>query len=173
MTRRGMRTRILWLGCGPGRELRSLNELREPLEVVLVDEDRAALEAAHSEALRVRGIAGADRLVTTLQGASTELDAESLYARFGSFDFIYIPSLAEPDLLARLWPVVSPTGCLTAGSFNAGCSSRPHLDMWTSRRVVYRTPFELVGLGESLAGANCAIQMDPSQHQMFLTLARS
>ena len=176
--------RVLCLACGPACELEELLASEpgqlEGVELVLLDQDPAALELARrslraAEARVGRGV----RVRYEQESARTMLRARDLRERFGGCGFIYSTGLFDylttpvaRALLARAYDLLAPRGTLLVGNFHVACPTRVHMDYWGDWPLIYRTEEAFLALAEGLPYAGRTIIYDDTRSQMFLRLEK-
>lgn len=181
---RGGRTRVLSLACGPACELHELlcggPEQGEGLELLLLDQDPAALELARRAVRAAEVQLGRAVPARYEQGsARTMLRARDLKDRLGECGFVYSMGLFDylttpvaRAVLARAYELLAPGGTLLVGNFHVGCPTRVHMDYWGDWPLVYRTEEAMLALAEGLPEAGRAVVWDGARCQLFLRVTR-
>lgn len=178
------RARVLSLACGPACELEEVlclePGLPEGLELVLVDQDPAALELARrsvraaevrlSRAVKVRYEQGSARTMLRARDLKNRLGECGFIYSMGLFDYLTAP--VARAVLARAFDLLAPGGTLLVGNFHVGCPTRVHMDYWGDWPLVYRTEEAFLALAEGLPYGARALAYERTRCQMFLRLEK-
>jgi hypothetical protein len=183
--------RIVSLACGPGVELRrflaEVHELPRPLELVLIDQDRDALQHCHRKLGEVLVGMHQSRLpvhVNCLQLSVRQLldprdphEADPIASLLGSAHLIYATGLydylsqpAAERLTARLYSLLQSNGRLVIGNFKVAPGSTWIGDFVLAWQLIYRTPDEMLALARRLdpEPTNVEIREDATGYCMLL-----
>jgi extracellular factor (EF) 3-hydroxypalmitic acid methyl ester biosynthesis protein len=177
------RARVLSVACGPAWELRDVLTGPadfEKYEVVLLDQDSAALDEALQGLAALEATHGAlASACTRRDSVRTMLHASDLAAQWGQFDLIYsmglFDYLTDPvaaPLIARLYRLLRPGGELVIGNFHPRNPTRIYMEYWMDWVLCYRTEDELLQLAERLPGARPDLAYETSGCQLFLRVRR-
>ena len=192
---RGRPLRILSLACGPALELQhvlgELDEIRQPVELFLLDQDEDALAHAHQgvrQVLASRREALAEVKLNALHFSVMQLlrprgEAEAAVARdmlrdmdliYSSGLFDYLPHAVARRLVQRLHGRLRDGGELFLGNLREDPASRWMMEHATAWHLVYREPPEMLALAEGLdpAPSNVEIVLDRTGRCMFLHVTR-
>jgi len=176
--------RILNIGAGPARELHDWLDRLPPgpiLEIVLVDQDEAALAFAHDRvaraALRHGGrvrVTGRHLSFRQLFEEPAELDPLrgcSLVYSAGLFDYLRRP-VAEA-LIAQCFGLLEPGGRLLVGNAAAAPIVRWLPEYALDWKMIYRTREEMLDLAAAAAGrAEVSLGADASGSWHLLAMTR-
>ncbi len=184
LAREGEPFRFLSLASGPAWELQDVflapaDAARH--EVVLLDQDPHALEAARQLLARLeaeRGIRPRVRYVT--DSVRTMLRTRDLAARLGGgFHFVYSMGLFDyltppvaRAVLAQAWDLLLPGGTLLVGNYHVDHPSRTYMEYWLDWPLYCRTEEGFRELALGLPGAALSITYDETRAQMFLRADR-
>jgi extracellular factor (EF) 3-hydroxypalmitic acid methyl ester biosynthesis protein len=186
LEKRSSTLRVLAIAGGPAQELcellRSLPELPAPLEVVLFDQDKAALAYAyHRLQPLTEGRRGPAVKITYLHESIKRLLRDrTLFDEFGHFDLIYSAGLFDylrtatvvqlaRDFHARL----SPGGELLISNMVPENPSRWYMEHHLDWHLLYRSRAQLLEVGSrACAGARLQILEEESGVNPFLEMSR-
>ncbi len=181
--RPGRRVRVMSVACGPACELRDMVRTpadAEGLELVLLDQDAAALAEAQANRDRLAAEVGAAPPLRLVQDSvRTMLRTRDLSSRWGRFDVIYTLGLFDylttrvaRAVLGRLYELVLPGGELVVGNFHERNPTRAYMEYWMDWVLVYRREDELLDLARDLPGAQTSLSFDQTGIQIFLRLRK-
>ena len=177
------RARVLSVACGPAWELRDVLTAPgdfEKYDIILLDQDAAALDEATQAVAALEETFGARAQVSTQRDSvRTMLHATDLSTQWGQFDLIYsmgmFDYLTQPvaaAVISRLYRLLRPGGELVIGNFHPRNPTRIYMEYWMDWVLCYRTEDELMQLADRLPGAIPALSFDDSGCQMTLRVRR-
>lgn len=182
-------TRILSMASGPAVELRRMVAQQEtfahPVELLLIDQDEAALAASVSELDRVIGNR-TDRPPVTVKGlhfslrqllapkkgaerdlVQNEIEGVDLVYCMGMFDYLLAPLAQRTASL--LFQLLNPGGRLLIGNLMRVPDSSWQIEFATAWHLIYRTEAEMVDMAEKIQGAETlSVTKDDTGHCLFL-----
>jgi len=166
--------RVLALAAGPALELRRLlgeiETIRRPVELILLDQDRAAHESAHRHLTRVlleqhRGMLPVTvhcvhSSVRQLLKPKTTEDLEVVTETLANLDLVYsaglydyLPQPVAASLTGLLYGLLRPGGRLLLGNLTESAESTWFMDYVLDWRLLYRTEEALLALADKLSPA--------------------
>jgi hypothetical protein len=187
--------RVLSLAAGPAIELRRLLEetisLRRSVELLLLDQDAAAHEAAHRRLTRILFERHHGALPITLQclhfsvrqllkpqtpeeilvSEVTLVDLDLIYSA-GLYD--YLPDPVAARLTQLIYSRLRPGGRIFVGNLEEVPDTTWMMEFVTGWHLLYRNEQSLLRLARGLepAPARCAIVRDATGHSMFLDVQK-
>ncbi len=180
---RDARTRVLSVACGPAWELRDLIKAPrdlEQLELVLLDQDRLALDDARDTIMELE-----QRFRTRLDArlvkdsVRTMIGATELTSRWGQFDVVYAMGLFDyltppvaKAVIGKLYELLAPGGVLTLGNFHTRNPSRVYMEYWMDWVIYYRDEAEFLELASELTDAQVTLTYEATGSQMFLKVRK-
>jgi hypothetical protein len=178
--------RVVSVASGPAQEflelLESLEEEPPPLEVVLFDQDKEALSYAYGRLRRLALRRFPERVRVTFLHDSIRrlLHAPDIFGSFGPFDvvvcaglFDYLSDRTALALAAKLYQQVRDGGIAWIGNMRPHNPSRWLMEQHADWHLVYRTPEELLRLGQAVAGdGRVSLAEEPTGVNPFLVLQR-
>ncbi|MBX5484466.1 MAG: class I SAM-dependent methyltransferase [Myxococcaceae bacterium] len=181
---RGRRTRFMSVAAGPAWELREVFQRPEDLEayeVVLLDQDREALNEATQMIQRLEKQLGGRMHYTLIQDSvRTMLRTPDLPGKWGRFSFVYSMGLFDyltapvaRVVLARLYDLLEPGGELVVGNFHVDSPTRLYMEYWMDWVLIYRTEAEFLELSDGLKGAQTSVFFEDTRCQMFLSVRKA
>jgi hypothetical protein len=193
---RGKPTRVVSLACGPAIELRRLlqeiDEIKEPLELILIDQDEQTMHYCHDAVSREivarhrerQGLIELNCLQLSIRQilrpkddtekrfiARVLKDVDLIYS-VGLFD--YLPATVARALTKKLYTMLTPGGRLLIGNFRE-CPVSTWLGEYVlAWHLVYRTPETMLGLTTRLSPepAKKEVIFDDTELCMFLDVVR-
>jgi extracellular factor (EF) 3-hydroxypalmitic acid methyl ester biosynthesis protein len=177
------RTRVLSVACGPAAELHDI--IRSPvdleqLELVLLDQDRLALDDARDTIMEIeQRFRGRLDVKLIRDSVRTMIGATDLTARWGQFDVLYAMGLFDyltppvaRAVLAKLYELLAPGGTLLIGNFHQNNPSRIYMEYWMDWVIYYRDEAEFLELASELPGADVTLTAEETGSQMFLQVRK-
>jgi extracellular factor (EF) 3-hydroxypalmitic acid methyl ester biosynthesis protein len=188
-------TRILAVGAGPTMELRQwlsgLDRLDGPVELILLDQDRAAHEAAHRHLSRILLETHGGRLPVTVRclhfsvlqlviprtaeehAIVRSLEGLDLVYSSGLYD--YLPDAVAVRLTRRLYSMLRPGGNLLVGNMAASNDTTWLMDYVLDWPLLYRVSEQMFHLGAGLdpAPASRRVTTDATGGCLFLEIVRA
>jgi hypothetical protein len=172
--------RILALAAGPALELRRLlmetTTMRRPVELILLDQDRAAHESAHRALTRIlleqhRGmlpvtVRCVHSSVRQLLKPKTPEDLQVVSETLWDLDLIYsaglydyLPQPVAGALTKLLYGLLRPGGRLLLGNLDESAESTWFMDYVLDWRLLYRDEETLLALANDLQPAPATAQV--------------
>ncbi|MGB6337859.1 MAG: hypothetical protein WBG96_19825 [Thermoanaerobaculia bacterium] len=194
---RGKPARVVSLACGPAIELqrllREIDEIKEPLELILIDQDEQTMHYSHDAVSREivsrhqdrQGLIQLNCLHLSIRQiikpkdetekrfvASVLKDVDLIYS-VGLYD--YLPETVARALTTKLYTMLAPGGRLLIGNFRECPVSAWMGEFVLSWHLVYRTPETMLGLATKLSPqpAKKEVIFDDTELCMFLDVVRS
>jgi extracellular factor (EF) 3-hydroxypalmitic acid methyl ester biosynthesis protein len=188
--------RVLGVAAGPAMEIRrwleDVDDLRRPVELTLLDQDRTAHESAHRQITRLLFERHHGMLPVTVrclhlsvsQLISRNPSAEEravIDERLSRLDLVYSTGLYDyltPPVAARLtrrlYGGLRAGGRLLVGNLAVASDTTWILDYVLDWPLIYRTEHDLLEFGEGLAPvpASLAVTRDETGRCLFLDVAR-
>jgi extracellular factor (EF) 3-hydroxypalmitic acid methyl ester biosynthesis protein len=188
-------TRIVSLASGPAIEIQNLLGTiprgAPPVEIILIDQDKEALQYCHEHLTReligrhrgqlpvslhylhfsVRQLLKPSTATEVHVVANVLKDADLIYSA-GLMD--YLPQPVAQKLLAALFDMLAPGGRLYIGNLREAPDTTWMLEYVLSWHLVYRTPEMMTALAAHLtpSPAEVAVRHDPTGLCMFLEVRR-
>jgi hypothetical protein len=194
---RGKAARVVSLACGPAIELQRLlgeiDEIEEPLELILIDQDEQTMHYCHDAVSRKivsrhqerQGLIQLNCLHLSIRQiikpkdetekrfvASVLKDVDLIYS-IGLYD--YLPETVARALTTKLYTMLVPGGRLLIANFRE-CPVSTWLGEYVlSWHLDYRTPETMLGLTTRLSPepAKKEVILDDTELCMFLDIVRS
>jgi extracellular factor (EF) 3-hydroxypalmitic acid methyl ester biosynthesis protein len=182
----GKELRILSIAAGPAQEIFELLQEREdianPLEIVLFDQDKRALSYSYARLKRITTSRwpGLVKLVHLHDSIKRLLRGAGVFADQGAFDVIYacglfdyLQLLTSVSLSKNLYSLIAPGGRLYIGNMVPTNPSRWFMELHLDWYLVYREPAELLDLAR-MAAPDARIQLleEPTGVNPFVALGR-
>ncbi|TNF75358.1 MAG: hypothetical protein EP299_06300 [Acidobacteria bacterium] len=193
---RGKPARVVSLACGPAIELQRLlreaDEIKEPLELILIDQDEQTMHYSHDAVSREivsrhqerQGLIQLNCLHLSIRQIikpkdetekhfveSVLKDVDLIYS-VGLYD--YLPETVARGLTTKLYSMLVPGGRLLIGNFRLCPVSAWMGEFVLSWHLVYRTPEAMLGLTTRLSPepAKNEVVLDDTELCMFLDVVR-
>jgi extracellular factor (EF) 3-hydroxypalmitic acid methyl ester biosynthesis protein len=161
---RGEPCRLLSVAAGPAEEVLGLLEERQsigvPLEVVLFDQDKAALSFSFARLNRVvsQRWPGKVKIVHLHDSITKLLRGSTVLSTSGQFDAVYASGLFDylqphtwVSLCRSLYGMLAPSGTLYVGNMVPSSPSRWFMELHLDWFLEYRQPEELLRLARKAA----------------------
>jgi extracellular factor (EF) 3-hydroxypalmitic acid methyl ester biosynthesis protein len=178
--------RILSIAAGPAQEvyevLHERSQIPGPVEIVLFEQDRRALNFAHARLSRVLRQRWASKVRVVLLHDSIKrlLLGSTMFTESGEYDMVYACGLCDylqrhtwTKLCRTLYSTVAPQGTLFVGNMVPSNPSRWFMELHLDWALVYREHSELLELaGLAAPSARLGIVEEPTRVNPFVTLTR-
>jgi extracellular factor (EF) 3-hydroxypalmitic acid methyl ester biosynthesis protein len=186
--------RVLGLAAGPAMELRRFVEgchgLNRPVELILLDQDRSALESAHRHLTRILLERHYGMLPVTVRclhfsvrqmlKPETKEDFDVIRESLSGLDLVYsaglfdyLPQPVASRLTEFTYSKLRPGGRLFHGNLAEAPDTTWIMQYVLSWPVVYRTHETMLGLAAGLSNVQEAkVVLDETRHALFLDVRK-